>query len=98
VIAVLAFAVGTIIRRAGSAIAIVPAILNAPAVVSLTLAEPLRGWLQRASPMMVGLAVQRTVLRVDSVPIGTWAGLGVAAVWSAIALVAALWLVRRRDA
>jgi ABC-2 type transport system permease protein len=98
VIAVLAFAVGTIVRRAGSAIALVLAILYAPAVVSLMLAEPLRGWLQSASPMMAGLAVQRTVLRVDSVPIGTWAGLGVAAAWSAIALLVALWLVRRRDA
>jgi hypothetical protein len=98
VIAVLAFAVGTIVRRAGSAIALVLAILYAPAVVSLMLAEPLRGWLQSASPMMAGLAVQRTVMRVDSVPIGTWAGLGVAAAWSAIALVVALWLVRRRDA
>jgi ABC-2 family transporter protein len=98
VIAVLAFAVGTMFRRAGSAIATVLVILYAPAVVSLMLAEPLRGWLQTASPMMAGLAVQRTVMRVDSVPIDTWAGLGVAAVWSAIGLVAALWLVRRRDA
>jgi ABC-2 type transport system permease protein len=97
VIAVLAFAVGTIVRRAGSAIAIVLAVLYAPAVVSLMLAEPLRGWLLVASPMMAGLAVQRTVLRADSVPIDTWAGLGVAAAWASIALLTALWLVRRRD-
>jgi ABC-type transport system involved in multi-copper enzyme maturation permease subunit len=98
VIAVLAFAVGTIVRRAGSAIATVLAILYAPAIVSLMLADPLRGWIQKASPMMAGLAVQRTVLRYDSVPIGTWAGLGVAAAWAAVALVVALWFVRRRDA
>jgi ABC-2 type transport system permease protein len=97
VIAVLAFAVGTIARRAGSAVAVALAVLYAPAIVSLMLAEPLRGSLQTASPMMAGLAVQRTVLRADSVPIGTWAGLGVAAAWSATALVAAIWLVRRRD-
>jgi ABC-2 type transport system permease protein len=96
--AVLAFAVGTIVRRAGSAIAVVLAILYAPAIVSLMLAEPLRGWLQRISPMMAGLAVQRTILRGDSVPIGSWSGLGVAATWSAIALIAAVWLVRLRDA
>ena len=98
VIAVLSFAAGTIVRLAGSAIAVALAVLYAPAIVSLTLAEPLRGWLQTASPMMAGLAVQRTVLRADSVPIGTWAGLGVAAAWSATALAVAVWLVRRRDA
>jgi ABC-2 type transport system permease protein len=96
--AVLAFAVGTIVRRAGSAIAVVLAILYAPAIVSLMLAEPLRGWLQRISPMMAGLAVQRTILRADSVPIGSWSGLGIAATWSSIALIAAVWLVRLRDA
>jgi ABC-2 type transport system permease protein len=95
---VLAFAVGTIVRRAGSAIAFVLAILLAPAIMSLMLAEPLRGWLQKVSPMMAGLAVQRTVERADSVPIGTWAGLGVAVLWSAVALAAAIWLVQRRDA
>jgi ABC-2 type transport system permease protein len=98
VVAVFAFAVGAIVRRTGAAIAVVLTIVYAPAIVSLMLAEPLRGWVQRVSPMMAGLAVQRTVLRADSVPIGTWAGLGVAAAWSAIALALALWLVRRRDA
>jgi ABC-2 type transport system permease protein len=97
-IALFAFAIGTIVRRTGPAIAIVLAFVYVPAIVSLMLAEPIRGWVQKASPMMAGLAVQRTVLRADSVPIGTRAGLGVAAAWSAIALVAALWLVRRRDA
>jgi ABC-2 type transport system permease protein len=48
--------------------------------------------------MTAGLAVQRTVERADSVPIGQWAGLGVAAAWAVVALIAALWLVRRRDA
>jgi ABC-2 type transport system permease protein len=98
VVTVLAFAVGTIVRRAGSAIAVVLAILYVPAIVSLMLAEPLRGWLQMTSPMMAGLAVQRTILRADSVPIGSWPGLGVASAWSAIALVAAVWLVKLRDA
>lgn len=98
VIAAFAFAVGAFLRRTGAAIAVMLTIVFAPAIVSLMLVEPMRGWMQEASPMMAGLAVQRTVLRADSVPIGTWAGLGVAVAWSAIALVVALWLVRRRDA
>jgi ABC-2 type transport system permease protein len=97
-IAVLGFSVGMIGRRAGSAIAIVLAVVYAPTILSLLLSDPARGWLQRLSPMTAGLAVQRTVLRTDSVPIGGWAGLGVAAVWSALALVVAMWLVHRRDA
>jgi ABC-2 type transport system permease protein len=96
-ISVLGFAVGTIARRAGSAIAITLTMLYAPAIVSLMLADPLRGWLQRVSPMMGGLAIQRTVPRADSVPIGSWAGLGVATAWSAVALVIAIQLVRHRD-
>jgi ABC-2 type transport system permease protein len=97
-IGVLGFAVGTITRRAGSAIAITLTIVYAPAIISLMLGDPLRGWLQRLSPMMAGLAVQRTIPRADSVPIGTWAGLGVAIAWSTVALVTAIRLVRRRDA
>jgi ABC-2 type transport system permease protein len=97
-VAVLAFAVGIIARRSGPAIAVVLTLLYAPTIVSLMLAEPLRGWVQKVSPMSAGLAIQRTVLRADSVPIGGWAGLGVAAAWSTIALAAAFWLVRRRDA
>ena len=97
VIAILAFAIGTITRRAGAAITATVAIVYAPAIISLVLADPLRGWLQQLSPMMAGLAIQRTVPRADSVPIGNWAGLGVATLWSAIALTAATQLVRRRD-
>jgi ABC-2 type transport system permease protein len=98
VVAIFGFAVGTIARRAGSAIAITLTVVYTPAILSLMLADPLRGWLQRLSPMMAGLAVQRTVQRADSVPIGTWAGLGVSAAWSAATLVTAIYLVLRRDA
>jgi ABC-2 type transport system permease protein len=98
VIALLGFAVGLITRRAGSAIALVLAVLYGPAIVSLMLAEPIRGTLQRLSPMMAGLAVQRTVERADSVPIGQLAGLAVAVTWALVAVLVAVLLVRRRDA
>jgi ABC-2 type transport system permease protein len=98
VIAVLSFSVGTIGRRTGSAIAVVLTVVYAPTILSFLLSDPARGWLQRLSPMTAGLAAQRTVLRADSVPIGGWAGLGVAAAWTALALVVAMWLVHRRDA
>jgi ABC-2 type transport system permease protein len=97
-IGLFAFGIGTIVRRTGSAIAVALTIVYAPAIVSLMLAEPLRGWVQRLSPMMAGLSVQATVPRADSVPIAPWAGLGVTAAWAAAALALGLWLVRRRDA
>jgi ABC-2 type transport system permease protein len=96
-IALLGFAAGTITRHAGSAVAAVVAAVYLPAIISLALAEPIRDRVQQVSPMMAGLAVQRTVPRADSVPIGTWAGLGVAAAWSVAALVIAAQLDRRRD-
>jgi ABC-2 type transport system permease protein len=98
VVGVLGFAIGTVLRRAGSAIALGLGLLCAPALVSSMLGDPIRGTVQRLSPMMAGLAVQRTVERADSVPIAPWAGLAVAGAWSAVALLAAVWLVRRRDA
>jgi ABC-2 type transport system permease protein len=97
-IAVLGFAVGEITRRASSAIALVLAVLYGPAIVSLMVVEPIRGTLQRLSPMMAGLAVQRTVERADSVPIGQLAGLAVAIAWALVAVLVAVLLVRRRDA
>jgi hypothetical protein len=97
VVAALGFAVGQITRRAGSAIAVVVAVLYGPAIVSLTLANPPRT-LQRLSTMMVGLAVQRTVERADSVPIGQPAGLAVAVAWALVAVLVAVWLGTRRDA
>jgi hypothetical protein len=74
------------------------AVLYGPAIVSLMLAEPIRGTLQRLSPMMAGLAVQRTVERADSVPIGQLVGLAVAVAWTSVAVSVAVLLVRRRDA
>jgi ABC-2 type transport system permease protein len=47
---------------------------------------------------MAGLAVQETVDRPDSIPIGPWAGLGVLGAYALGALAVAAWLIQRRDA
>jgi ABC-2 type transport system permease protein len=96
--AVLGLGVGAIVRRSAAAIASVLGLLYVPMIVSLLIPEPTRNWVQTASPMMAGLAVQATVPRSDSVPLGPFAGLAVATAWAAIALAAALWVVRARDA
>lgn len=96
--ALLGLGVGMVVRRSAAAISVTLALLFVPFIVAIML--PLDVWrvVQRIAPMTAGLAIQRTVERSDSVPIGEWAGLGVAAAWAAVALIAALWLVWRRDA
>jgi ABC-2 type transport system permease protein len=95
--AVLGLGLGAILRRSGAAIAVVLGTLYLPMVVSLLIPEPIRNWVQVGSPMMAGLAVQSTVPRSDSVPLGPFVGLAVATAWAMISILAALWLIRRRD-
>lgn len=97
-VSVLGLATGALLRRAGAAIALSLGLLYGPAIVSLLVADPIRGSIQRFSPMMAGLAVQRTVERADSVPIGQWAGLGVATAFAVVLLGAAILLAPHRDA
>jgi hypothetical protein len=54
--------------------------------------------LLRVTPMAPGISIQRTIERTDSLPIGEWAGLGVAGLWALGAIAVALWLIGRRDA
>jgi ABC-type transport system involved in multi-copper enzyme maturation permease subunit len=53
-------------------------------------------WVQRLTPT-AGLAIQQTRDRFDTA-IGPWAGFGVLCAYAAVALGAAYWLLRRRDA
>ena len=68
-----------------------------PPLATSVLPERLGELLQKFSPM-AGLAVQETVERPDSVPIGPWAGLAVLGAYALGALVLAAWLTQRRDA
>ncbi len=97
-VSLLALGVGTILRHTGASVTTVLGLLLVPYMVTLTLPDGVREPLQRLSPMSAGLAVQRTVPRHDSVPIGEWAGLGVLGLWTAAALAVAFVLLHRRDA
>jgi ABC-2 type transport system permease protein len=96
--ALLGLGVGMVVRRSAPAISVALGLLFVPLMVAIML--PTDAWrtVQRIAPMTAGLAIQRTVERSDSVPIGEWAGLGVAAAWAAAGLILGLLLVRRRDA
>jgi ABC-2 type transport system permease protein len=97
-VGLLSLGVGMIVRHTAAAITTMFGLLLVPFIAALLLPEHSRELVQRYSPMSAGLAVQRTMERIDSVPIGVWAGLGVLAGWAAAALVGAFVMINRRDA
>jgi hypothetical protein len=96
VVAVLALAVAAILRRAAPAIVVLVLALLLPQIVATGLPVEAARWLERVTPA-AGFAMQDTVERYDTA-LGPWAGLGVLCCYAALALAAAVWLVRRRDA
>jgi ABC-type transport system involved in multi-copper enzyme maturation permease subunit len=109
--AVLALAIGTLVKRGPAAVAAVVTLIAMPYV--LTVAIPVAplgvaGWLMRVTPA-AAFAVQQTVIQypqVDEVyspaygyfPLAPWAGLAVLCGWAALALTLAYVALRRRDA
>jgi ABC-2 type transport system permease protein len=97
-VGLLSLGVGMIVRHTAAAITIMFGLLMVPFIAALLLPEHPRELVQRYSPMTAGLSIQRTVERIDSVPIGVWAGLGVLAGWAVAALVGGFVMINRRDA
>jgi hypothetical protein len=110
VTAVLALAVGTMVRRSAAAAVIVIVTIVLPYFLAVTAAVPLGAadWLLRITPA-AGFAVQqpypqyRQVTAIYSAfsgyfPLAPWAGLLVLCGWAAVALAWAACLLRRRDA
>ncbi|MEU8120705.1 ABC transporter permease subunit [Spirillospora sp. NPDC049024] len=96
VIAVFSLAVAVIVRRSAPAITIVLLLLLVPQIVATGLPLSAARWLERLTPA-AGFAIQQTVARFDRA-IDPWAGFGVLCAYTAVALAAAAWLLRRRDA
>jgi hypothetical protein len=112
VAAVLALAIGTIVRRSAPAVAIAIMVMVVPYLFAL---GPLQGqdgegprWPLLITPT-AGLAVQQalpkfhqliTIYRANQgyYPLAPWAGLAVECAWAAAALALAFFLLRRRDA
>jgi ABC-2 type transport system permease protein len=97
-IALLSLGVATVVRDSATAIGVVLALLYLFPIIAAVVAD--RDWfrhLQQVGPMTAGLAVQAT-MRLQSLPIGPWAGLGVLAAWAAAALLAGALLLHLRDA
>jgi ABC-type transport system involved in multi-copper enzyme maturation permease subunit len=102
--AALTVALGTILRRSAATVAASIALLVLPGV----LGSESGNWLMRFTPT-AAFAIQATLPRSNLVtgaytppngyfPISPWTGLAVLAAYTAMALGAATWLIRRRDA
>jgi ABC-2 type transport system permease protein len=96
-LALLALGIAAIVRHTATAITVVLALMFVPPLATSALPEGLSELVQKASPM-AGLAVQETVERPDSIPIGPWAGLAVVGAYALGALALAAFLIQRRDA
>ena len=112
VAAVLALAIGTIVRRSAPAVAIVIVVIFVPYL--LAFGQPAGqgdaggGWELQITPA-AALSVQQAVPRFHQLianyplnsgyyPLSPWAGLAVECAWAAAALALAYYLLRRRDA
>jgi ABC-2 type transport system permease protein len=91
-LAVLSLGVAAIVRHTATAISVLLSVLFVPWIVGALLPHKLGEAIEKATPM-VGLAAQER-----GAPIGPWAGIAVTAAWAAVAVVVALWHIRRRDA
>jgi ABC-type transport system involved in multi-copper enzyme maturation permease subunit len=101
VLAMLGLGVGTVVRRPAGAISATLGLLFGPLVVAMFLP----GQLQKAAldygPMTAGLAIQLTKpagIIAGTVPVAPWTGFAVFCAYAAVALLAAFWVIGRRDA
>jgi ABC-type transport system involved in multi-copper enzyme maturation permease subunit len=111
VAAVLALAVGTIVRRSAAAVTVVIVVIVLPYLLGVVSVLPAGAadWVLRITPA-AAFAVQQAVPQYAQVtalyspgggggyfPLAPWAGLAVLCGWTALAVAAALALLRRRD-
>jgi ABC-type transport system involved in multi-copper enzyme maturation permease subunit len=111
VAAVIALAIGAILRRGVAAVAVVVVVIVLPylfAVAAPILPPAPAAWLLRLTPA-AAFAIQQTLIQYPQVsntytaaygyyPLPPWAGLAVLCAWAALALSLAVFLLRRRDA
>jgi ABC-type transport system involved in multi-copper enzyme maturation permease subunit len=112
VAAVLALAVGTMLRRSAAAVTIVIVVIVLPYLLGVVSVLPAGAadWMLRITPA-AAFAVQQAIPQYSQVtasyspgsrggyfPLAPWAGFAVLCGWAAIAMAVALVLLRRRDA
>lgn len=97
-VALLSLGAATALRDSAVAITVVLGLLYIFPILGDVVLNPV--WqhrIERWAPMNAGLAIQAT-RNLRTLPIGPWAGLGVLAAWTVVALLAGGLLLRVRDA
>jgi ABC-type transport system involved in multi-copper enzyme maturation permease subunit len=105
--AALVVALATMLRRSAGAVVASVVLVVLPGILATSLSAGAETWLMRFTPT-AAFAIQATLPRYAQVsnaytmdngyfPISPWVGLAVLAGYTALALAAALWLLRRRD-
>jgi ABC-type transport system involved in multi-copper enzyme maturation permease subunit len=111
VAAVMALAIGTMLRRSAGAVAAVIVVIVLPYLLTVTtpiLPAGPTDWLARVTPA-AAFAAQQTLIQYPQVsnvyipsagyyPLSPWAGFAVLCAWAAVALGLAAYLLNRRDA
>jgi ABC-type transport system involved in multi-copper enzyme maturation permease subunit len=108
VAAVLALALGTLVRRSAAAVTSAIVVIVLPFLLGVTGVPGVGGWLMRVTPA-AAFAIQQSVPSYPQVansytvpngyyPLAPWAGFGVLCLYAAIALGGAFFVLRRRDA
>jgi ABC-2 type transport system permease protein len=95
-VAWLALGVGAILRHTAMAITVMAGLVFLPVIAASILGESAADWIERLCPTVSGFAVQATT--DQEFAIAPLAGLGVTFAYAAAALLAAFWLIQRRDA
>jgi ABC-type transport system involved in multi-copper enzyme maturation permease subunit len=111
VVAVLALALGAILRSGAAAVSVLIVAIVLPYLLAIALPvlpASAAGWLLRVTPA-AGFAIEQTVQRYAQVaasytpkngyyPLPPWAGFAVLCAWAALAVAVAVFVLRRRDA
>ena len=107
VAAVLALAIGTMVRRSAMAVTLGVVLIAGPFILSTLLVSGATQWLLRLTPA-AGFAIQQAYPKYPQLtasytglgqyPLSPWAGFAVLCAWAAAALALAVFTVRRRDA
>jgi ABC-type transport system involved in multi-copper enzyme maturation permease subunit len=110
VAAVLALALGTVLRRSAMAITVVIAVIILPYLIAITNVLPVGAgqWLLRIAPA-AAFSIQQAIpnypqvsnvcsVARDCYPLAPWTGFAVLCAWAAAALALAVFVLRRRDA
>lgn len=96
-VALLSLGLGFAIRHTGATVTLVLSVLYIFPIVATIASDPdWREWIESLSPMSAGLAIQAT-LRLDTLSISPWRGLGVLSLYAAGSMIAGAILFRLRD-